>query len=109
MEEAVALLGRLRGRSGGAGLRALRQAQHLQVAGQPSRAESPLREAIAVLAAHRHTLLESLARATLALCRLDQGDVPAARSEIARAVQLLDGVDTRYLERLEVARWCRPR
>jgi tetratricopeptide (TPR) repeat protein len=81
----------------------LRQAQHLQVAGQPSRAERPLLEAIPILAAQKHTLLESLARATLALCRLDQGDVPTASAEIARAIRLLEGVETRYLERLEVA------
>ncbi len=81
----------------------LRQAQHLQVAGQASRAERSLREAIPVLAAQKQTLLESVARATLALCRLDQGDLPAARSEIAGAVRLLEGAETRYLERLEVA------
>ncbi len=103
MEEAVALLV-----GSGADLEEqayarLRQAQHLQISGQPSRAERPLREIIPVLAAQKHPLLESLARATLALCRLDQGDLPAARSEIARAVRLLEGVETRYLERLEVA------
>ncbi len=103
MEEAVALLVEAGADLEHQAYARLRQGQLHQLAGQPSRAEQSLREAIAVLAAQKQPLLESLARATLALCRLDQGDLPAARAEIARAIGLIEGIETRYLERLEVA------